>query len=69
MNNAGVSFNEIDGNSVEHAQTVIKTNYYGPKLLMEQLMPLFRRSASMSRILNISSQLALQSVSDGLAFF
>ncbi|XP_042489545.1 salutaridine reductase isoform X2 [Macadamia integrifolia] len=57
VNNAGVSFNEIGENSVEHAETVIKTNYYGTKLLTEALLPLFRRSSSLSRILNISSQL------------
>ncbi|EHA8588078.1 (+)-neomenthol dehydrogenase [Cocos nucifera] len=59
VNNAGVSFNEIDTNSVEHAETVIRTNFYGPKLLIEALLPLFRRSSAMSRILNISSQLGL----------
>ncbi|XP_043706901.1 (+)-neomenthol dehydrogenase isoform X2 [Telopea speciosissima] len=57
VNNAGVSFNEIGENSLEHAETVIKTNYYGTKLFTEALLPLFRRSSSLSRILNISSQL------------
>ncbi|ONK57873.1 uncharacterized protein A4U43_C09F5080 [Asparagus officinalis] len=60
VNNAGVCFNEINGNSIDYAETVIKTNFYGPKILTEALMPLFRRSASMSRILNISSQLGAQ---------
>lgn len=60
VNNAGVSFSEINGNSVEHAEIVIKTNFYGPKLLMEALMPLFRRSATVSRIFNICSRLGLQ---------
>ncbi|CAL9149705.1 unnamed protein product [Musa hybrid cultivar] len=60
INNAAVSFNEIDTNSVEHAETVIRTNFYGPKMLIESLLPLFRRSiATSSRILNISSQLGL----------
>ncbi|KAA8527240.1 hypothetical protein F0562_034663 [Nyssa sinensis] len=57
VNNAAVSFNDIHENSVEHAETVINTNFYGPKLLIEALLPTFRRSASMSRILNISSRL------------
>ncbi|KAL5997992.1 hypothetical protein ACLOJK_008926 [Asimina triloba] len=57
VNNAAVSFNAINENSVEHAETVIRTNYYGPKLLIEALLPLFRRSQSISRILNISSRL------------
>ncbi|XP_020252995.1 LOW QUALITY PROTEIN: (+)-neomenthol dehydrogenase-like [Asparagus officinalis] len=60
VNNAGVSFNEIGENSVEHAEAVIKTNFYGPKLLIEALMPLFRQSATIARILNVSSRLALQ---------
>ncbi|KAL5990820.1 hypothetical protein ACLOJK_011725 [Asimina triloba] len=59
VNNAGVSFNEMGENSVEHAEMVMRTNYYGPKLLTEALLPLFRRSESMSRILNISSRLGL----------
>ncbi|KAJ4842540.1 hypothetical protein Tsubulata_020823 [Turnera subulata] len=57
VNNAAVSFNEIDENSVEHAETVIKTNFYGAKLLTESLLHLFRCSDSISRILNISSRL------------
>ncbi|KAE9607250.1 putative oxidoreductase [Lupinus albus] len=57
VNNAGVSFNELDENSVEHAEIVMKTNFYGPKLLIEALYPLFRRSPSITRILNISSRL------------
>ncbi|WOL04129.1 (+)-neomenthol dehydrogenase [Canna indica] len=61
VNNAAVSFNEIDTNSVEHAETVIRTNFYGSKLLIEALLPLFRRCAASSRILNMSSQLGLLS--------
>ncbi|XWS35350.1 hypothetical protein CRYUN_Cryun21dG0118300 [Craigia yunnanensis] len=57
VNNAAVSYNEIDENSVEYAETVIKTNFHGPKLLTQSLLPLFRLSTSISRILNISSRL------------
>ncbi|CAN1780167.1 (+)-neomenthol dehydrogenase [Linum perenne] len=57
VNNAGVSFNEINQNSVQHADTVIQTNFYGPKRLTRALLPFFRRSSSVSRVLNISSQL------------
>ncbi|PON77955.1 Short-chain dehydrogenase/reductase [Parasponia andersonii] len=58
VNNAAVSFNEIGENSVEHAETVIKTNFYGAKLLTEALFPMFRRSSSStSRLLNITSRL------------
>ncbi|XP_061994622.1 (+)-neomenthol dehydrogenase isoform X2 [Rosa rugosa] len=56
VNNAAVSFNEINENTVEHAETVIKTNFNGPKLLTEALLPMFRTS-SISRILNLSSRL------------
>ncbi|TVT99120.1 hypothetical protein EJB05_55529 [Eragrostis curvula] len=59
VNNAAVSFNEIDTNSVEHAETVLRTNFYGAKMLTEALLPLFRRSAGTSRILNMSSLLGL----------
>ncbi|KAF7824311.1 (+)-neomenthol dehydrogenase [Senna tora] len=58
VNNAGVSFNDVHENSVEHAETVIKTNFYGPKLLIQALLPLFRpNSSNMIRILNVSSRL------------
>ncbi|KMT15520.1 hypothetical protein BVRB_3g058720 [Beta vulgaris subsp. vulgaris] len=59
VNNAAVSFNDIHENSVKHAETVIKTNFYGPKLLTEALLPFFRCSTSKSRILNFSSRLGL----------
>ncbi|KAI4324372.1 hypothetical protein L6164_023917 [Bauhinia variegata] len=63
VNNAGVSFNDLHNNSVEHAETVIKTNFYGPKLLTQALLPVFRAlntdssQSSPTRILNISSRL------------
>ncbi|XP_022957511.1 (+)-neomenthol dehydrogenase-like [Cucurbita moschata] len=57
VNNAAVSFNQINQNSVEHAETVLKTNFYGAKLLTEALLPYFRSSPSRSRILNITSRL------------
>ncbi|CAN1143771.1 (+)-neomenthol dehydrogenase [Linum perenne] len=57
VNNAAVSFNKINENSVENAETVIRTNFYGPKLLIESLLPFFRRSSSLSRVLNLSSRL------------
>ncbi|KAI5386822.1 (+)-neomenthol dehydrogenase [Lathyrus oleraceus] len=58
VNNAGVSFNELHQNSVNHAESVMKTNFYGPRLLIQELLPLFRRSSSsITRILNVSSRL------------
>ena len=63
INNAAVSFNNIYENSVDHAEIVIKTNFYGVKLLTEALLPMFRLSDSISRILNISSRLGSINVS------
>ncbi|CAN8267926.1 unnamed protein product [Cochlearia groenlandica] len=57
VNNAAVSFNAVDENFIKQPETIMKTNYYGAKLLTEALLPLFRRSDSVSRILNISSRL------------
>ncbi|GAU14547.1 hypothetical protein TSUD_96110, partial [Trifolium subterraneum] len=58
VNNAGVSFKELDENSVEHVESVMNTNFYGPKLLIQTLLPLFRcSSSSITRILNVSSRL------------
>ncbi|KAG6393631.1 hypothetical protein SASPL_147875 [Salvia splendens] len=59
INNAAVSFNELYENSVEQAETVVRTNFYGPKMLTEALLPLFRRQTTAARILNISSRLGL----------
>ncbi|XP_073277121.1 (+)-neomenthol dehydrogenase [Primulina huaijiensis] len=59
INNAAVSFNDLRENSVKHAETVIRTNFYGPKLLTEALLPLFRCSPFGSRVLNISSRLGM----------
>ncbi|KAJ8550705.1 hypothetical protein K7X08_000075 [Anisodus acutangulus] len=61
VNNAAISFNDIHENSVEHAETVICTNFYGPKRLIEELWPVFRCSSTVTRILNISSRLGLLS--------
>ncbi|XP_057857540.2 uncharacterized protein LOC131066725 [Cryptomeria japonica] len=57
VNNAGANFNTGSSNSVEHAQTVIYTNYYGSKRMIESMLPLMRSSASGARILNVGSRL------------
>ncbi|KAI3738915.1 hypothetical protein L2E82_29184 [Cichorium intybus] len=57
VNNAAVCFNAMNENSMDHAETVINTNYYGSKQFTEAILPLFRNSPSMSRILNMSSRL------------
>lgn len=69
VNNAGVSFNKIEENNVDHAEIVIKTNFYGSKSLIEALLPLFRRSPSRSQIFNISSQLGLPDVGFWFALY
>lgn len=62
VNNAAISFNAVGENSIREPETIIKTNYYGAKLLTDALLPLFRRSASVGRILNISSRLGALNV-------
>lgn len=57
VNNAGINFNLGSENSVEHAEQVIKTNYYGTKSVIEALIPLMKPSASGARIVNVSSRL------------
>ncbi|KAF9606976.1 hypothetical protein IFM89_030395 [Coptis chinensis] len=57
VNNAGVNFNLGSDNSVEFAETVIKTNYYGTKRMMKAMTPLMKPSACGSRIVNVSSRL------------
>ncbi|KAM7480226.1 hypothetical protein LguiA_028439 [Lonicera macranthoides] len=57
VNNAGVNFNYGTDNSVELAEKVIDTNYYGTKNVIKALIPLMRPSASGARIVNISSRL------------
>ncbi|GKA65014.1 (+)-neomenthol dehydrogenase [Tanacetum coccineum] len=57
VNNAAVCYNPMGENSIDHAETVINTNYYGSKQFTEAMLPFFRRSATTSRILNISSRL------------
>ncbi|KAJ9558859.1 hypothetical protein OSB04_013473 [Centaurea solstitialis] len=55
VNNAAVCFNAMNENSMEHAESVVKTNYYGSKLFTQAILPFSRPSNS--RILNISSRL------------
>jgi carbonyl reductase 1 len=57
VNNAGVNFNYGADNSVEFAEKVIDTNYYGTKNLTKALIPLMRPSSSGARIVNITSRL------------
>lgn len=57
VNNAGVNYNIGADNSVEHAQNVVATNYYGTKNVTQSLIPLMRPSAVGARIVNVSSRL------------
>lgn len=57
VNNAGVNFNVGSENSVEHAEQVIQTNYYGTKNLIEAMIPLMKPSPFGARIVNVSSRL------------
>lgn len=57
MNNAGVNFNLGSDNSVEHAEEVMSTNYFGTKRMVESMVPLMKSSAFGARIVNVSSRL------------
>ncbi|XP_028791287.1 (+)-neomenthol dehydrogenase-like [Neltuma alba] len=57
VNNAGVNFNLGFDNSVENALKVIKTNYYGVKIMTETMIPLMKPSTKGARIVNVSSRL------------
>ncbi|KAJ4973248.1 hypothetical protein NE237_006422 [Protea cynaroides] len=57
VNNAGVNFNLGPDNSVEFAECVISTNFFGTKRMIETMVPLMKHSASGARIVNVSSRL------------
>ncbi|XP_043706983.1 (+)-neomenthol dehydrogenase [Telopea speciosissima] len=57
VNNAGVNFNLGPDNSVEFAERVISTNYFGTKKMIETMIPLMKHSAFGARIVNVSSRL------------
>ncbi|RAL50002.1 hypothetical protein DM860_016778 [Cuscuta australis] len=57
INNAGVNFNFGKENSVENAEIVIKTNYYGTKNMIKTMIPLMRPSSAGGRIVSVTSRL------------
>ncbi|XP_040381993.1 carbonyl reductase [NADPH] 3-like [Oryza brachyantha] len=57
VNNAGVNFNRGADNSVEFAEQVIETNYFGTKRMIEAMMPLMKTSPHGGRVVNVSSRL------------
>ncbi|KAK4374671.1 hypothetical protein RND71_005348 [Anisodus tanguticus] len=57
INNAGVNFNFGSDNSVEFAETVIQTNYFGTKSMIKAMIPLMRPSPFGARIVNVTSRL------------
>ncbi|KAK4395442.1 Carbonyl reductase [NADPH] 1 [Sesamum angolense] len=57
INNAGVNYNAGSENSVESAEKVIATNYYGTKNMIKAMIPLMRPSDAGARIVNVSSKL------------
>ena len=57
INNAGVNFNRGADNSVEFAEQVIETNYFGTKRMIEAMLPLLKPSPYGGRIVNVSSRL------------
>ncbi|XP_047341179.1 carbonyl reductase [NADPH] 1-like [Impatiens glandulifera] len=57
VNNAGVNFGYGTENSLEYAEQVIVTNYFGTKYMIKAMLPLMRASAAGARIVNVSSRL------------
>ncbi|KAM3704375.1 hypothetical protein ACB098_04G169900 [Castanea mollissima] len=57
VNNAGVNFNLGSDNSVEYAQKVITTNYFGTKNMIEAMIPMMKPSTAGARIVSVSSRL------------
>ncbi|KAI3825742.1 hypothetical protein L1987_07346 [Smallanthus sonchifolius] len=57
INNARVNHNIGSENSVEAAETVINTNYYGTKKMIKAAIPLIRPYAQGARIVTVSSRL------------
>lgn len=57
VNNAGINFNSGSENSLEFAEKVIGTNYFGTKRIIETMIPLMKPSEYGARILNVSSRL------------
>ncbi|KAK4362096.1 hypothetical protein RND71_017337 [Anisodus tanguticus] len=57
INNAGVNFNFGKDNSVEYAEMVIQTNYFGTKNMIKALIPLMRPSPAGARIVSVTSRL------------
>lgn len=57
VNNAAVNYNIGSDNSVEFAQTVLATNYYGTKNVTKAMIPLMRPAAAGARVVNVSSRL------------
>ncbi|KAI7746872.1 hypothetical protein M8C21_022250 [Ambrosia artemisiifolia] len=57
INNAGVSYNTGSENSVECAEKVINTNYFGTKNMTKALIPLMRSSDEGARVVMVSSRL------------
>jgi carbonyl reductase 1 len=57
VNNAGVNFNLGFDNSVEYAQKVVATNYFGTKNMIQAMIPLMKPSTTGARIVSVSSRL------------
>lgn len=52
-----MNFNLGADNSVEFAQRVVSTNYYGTKNMIKSMIPVMQPSAAGARIVNVSSRL------------
>lgn len=57
INNAGFNHNVGSENSVELAEKVIATNYFGTKNMIKAAIPLMRPNNAGARIVSVSSRL------------
>ncbi|CAI9113769.1 OLC1v1014438C1 [Oldenlandia corymbosa var. corymbosa] len=57
VNNAGINYNIGSENTLEFAENVIQTNYFGTKNMIKAMIPLMRSTAAGARIVNVTSRL------------
>ncbi|KAJ7557993.1 hypothetical protein O6H91_04G020500 [Diphasiastrum complanatum] len=57
INNAGITIrtSPLSSDSMELVHSLLRTNYYGAKSVIEAILPLFRHSPAGNRIINVSA--------------
>ncbi|CAI5450354.1 unnamed protein product [Caenorhabditis angaria] len=67
VNNAGIMYQSKYGSTVDGHERTWQSNYLGPFLLTELLLPVLKKSENGGRIVNVSSMLHRQSAKINLA--